>query len=100
MIFRPEWLNAWQQGQFDNLSKGSSEQYEQDKQNEQEKWQGKLWQLLTKQQPYNPVTLINNAIANIEQHIGTLPKRLCFFGINTMAPMWLNLINGAILINS
>ncbi len=91
LIFRPEWLDAWQQGNFNNLAKEATVQSEQE--HEQEKWQGKLWQLLTQQQPYNPVSLINNAIANIAQHKSSLPKRLYFFGLNTMAPMWLNLIN-------
>jgi exodeoxyribonuclease V gamma subunit len=85
LIFRPEWLNAWEQGKeeislsFDN------------------KWQAKLWQLLISDLPYNPVELLNDAMSNIADKLASdsniLPKRMSFFGINTMAPMWLNFIN-------
>jgi len=85
LIFRPEWLDAWQRGE---------EVIELSVEN---KWQAKLWQLLIIQLPYNPVELLNDAIANIDDKLSkalnTLPKRMSFFGINTMAPMWLNFIN-------
>jgi len=85
LIFRPEWLNAWEQGKEDvPLSIDN-------------KWQAKLWQLLISQLPYNPVELLNDAISNIADKLAEdptiLPKRMSFFGINTMAPMWLNFIN-------
>lgn len=85
LIFRPQWLDAWQKGipisqlDTDNV------------------WQAKLWLLLIKQLPYNPVELLNDAIANISSKLASdasvLPKRLSFFGINSMAPMWLTFIN-------
>ncbi|MBL4900099.1 MAG: exodeoxyribonuclease V subunit gamma, partial [Colwellia sp.] len=85
LIFRPEWLDAWQQGE--EAIQLSTEN----------KWQAKLWQLLIRQLPYNPVELLNDAIANIADKLNNdpniLPKRMSFFGINTMAPMWLNFIN-------
>lgn len=85
LIFRPEWLDAWQQGK---------EAIELSADN---KWQAKLWQLLISELPYNPVELLNDAIANIADKLSNdpniLPKRMSFFGINTMAPMWLNFIN-------
>lgn len=85
LIFRPQWLDAWQKGEeYIPLSA-------------ENKWQAKLWQLLIGQLPYNPVELLNDAIANIADKINNdptiLPKRMSFFGINTMAPMWLNFIN-------
>lgn len=85
LIFRPEWLNAWQDGE--EVIELSADN----------KWQAKLWQLLISELPYNPVELLNDAIANIADKLSNdpniLPKRMSFFGINTMAPMWLNFIN-------
>ncbi|MBL4940283.1 MAG: exodeoxyribonuclease V subunit gamma [Colwellia sp.] len=85
LIFRPDWLDSWQLGQgIKSLSKGNQ-------------WQAKLWQLLIQQLPYNPVELLHDAMANIApklaQEPSLLPKRLSFFGINSMAPMWLTFIN-------
>ena len=92
LIFRPHWLDAWQHDDFQNL--------ENDFNNAsfaEVKWQGKLWQLLIEQEPYNPVELLNTAIENLPQKLietpNILPKRLSFFAINTMPPMWLDFIN-------
>ena len=86
LIFRPQWLDAWQQGKFviegaDALSSA------------EHKWQGRLWQLLTEQLPYNPVELMHDAIANMANKKAHIPQRISFFGLNTMAPMWLDFIN-------
>ncbi len=85
LIFRPQWLDSWQRGEeVALLSKDN-------------KWQATLWQLLVKQLAYNPIELLNDAIANIGTKLAAdpllLPKRLSFFGINSMAPMWLTFIN-------
>ncbi|WP_083927012.1 exodeoxyribonuclease V subunit gamma [Colwellia piezophila] len=86
LIFRPQWLDNWQQGQFElsGLENVATSEH---------KWQGKLWQLLIAQLPYNPVELLNDAIANIANKKDLIPPRISFFGLNTMAPMWLNFIN-------
>lgn len=86
LIFRPQWLNNWQQGHYeiDGLEKSSTREH---------KWQGKLWQLLIAQQAYNPVELLADAIANIPNKKDLIPPRISFFGLNTMAPMWLDFIN-------
>ncbi|TWX64578.1 exodeoxyribonuclease V subunit gamma [Colwellia demingiae] len=86
LIFRPQWLNNWQQGKFElkGLEKLSASEH---------KWQGKLWRLLIAQLPYNPVELLNDAIDNIQDKKELIPPRISFFGLNTMAPMWLNFIN-------
>ena len=86
LIFRPQWLDNWQQGNFE--LKGLENVA-----NSEHKWQGKLWQLLIAQLPYNPVELLNDAIANIASKKELIPARISFFGLNTMAPMWLNFIN-------
>jgi len=86
LIFRPQWIDVWHQGQtsgsFTNKKQAT----------EVEKWQAKLWQLLTQEQSYNPIELVNKAISNIENKKHLLPPRLSFFGINAMAPMWLSFI--------
>jgi exodeoxyribonuclease V gamma subunit len=86
LIFRPQWLDSWQQGNFElaGLEKMSTDEY---------KWQGKLWRLLIEQLAYNPVELLNDAIANIKDKKSLIPPRISFFGLNTMAPMWLDFIN-------
>ena len=85
LIFRPQWLDSWQKGE-------ATTQFSNDN-----KWQAKLWQLLIQQQAYNPVELLHDAIANIDTKLAQepllLPKRLSFFGINSMAPMWLTFLN-------
>ena len=85
LIFRPQWLDSWQSGE--ELALLSIDN----------KWQATLWQLLVKQLAYNPIELLNDAIANIGTKLAAdpllLPKRLSFFGINSMAPMWLTFIN-------
>jgi len=92
LIFRPHWLDAWQHGNLQSLADDFDNSL-----SAEVKWQGKLWQLLIEQEPYNPVELLNSAIENLEKkNLETpniLPKRLSFFAINTMPPMWLNFIN-------
>jgi len=98
LVFRPEWLDAWQRGDF-TASKFKSKSNEIDNTDENlsslmlEKWQGKLWQLLNVQHTYNPIVLLNSAIENMPKRQHLLPKRISFFGINAMPPMWLNFIN-------
>ncbi|WP_343817452.1 exodeoxyribonuclease V subunit gamma [Colwellia asteriadis] len=100
LIFRPQWLSAWQQGDFSptspfalalNNENQSSEQQHNPLQ--EHKWQGRLWQLLTQELPYDPVALMRDAIANMADKKSIIPKRISFFGLNTMAPMWLDFIN-------
>jgi len=108
LIFRPQWLDSWEKGDF---TVGSNENNLLDKDLEDSNnakkftksstdeslWQGKLWKLLIEQAPYNPIELLNNAIENIPlkiaQNKNILPARISFFGINSMAPMWLNFAN-------
>ncbi|MGB0936020.1 MAG: exodeoxyribonuclease V subunit gamma [Colwellia sp.] len=95
LIFRPQWLDNWENGNF-TLSE-ESEQSELSSTSTDCAWQGKLWRLLIEQAPYNPVKLLNNAINNIAQRLSenkkVIPARISFFGINSMAPMWLNFAN-------
>ncbi|WP_259377131.1 exodeoxyribonuclease V subunit gamma [Colwellia sp. BRX9-1] len=86
LIFRPQWINDWHQG------KSSQSFVNKEQALAVEKWQAKLWQLLTQEQSYNPLELVNKAIENIVSKKHLLPPRLSFFGINAMAPMWLSFI--------
>ncbi|WDE14105.1 exodeoxyribonuclease V subunit gamma [Thalassomonas haliotis] len=92
LIFRPQWIDAWQRresifhGEEDTRAQLSGL-------DDIEKWQGLLWQLLIEELPYNPVTLLQDAIAGLSKKKAELPKRIVFFGINAMAPMWLDFIN-------
>ncbi|TWX57769.1 exodeoxyribonuclease V subunit gamma [Colwellia hornerae] len=86
LIFRPQWINDWHQGKTSPSFAGKEQVLA------VEQWQAKLWQLLTQEQSYNPLELVNKAIENIVSKKHLLPPRLSFFGINAMAPMWLSFI--------
>lgn len=86
LIFRPQWINDWHQGKTSSSFAGKEQVLA------VEQWQAKLWQLLTQEQSYNPLELVNKAIENIVNKKHLLPPRLSFFGINAMAPMWLSFI--------
>lgn len=89
LIFRPQWIDAW--CNF-TVSSSVAELPEELGQVNHSVWQAKLWQLLDQQLSYNPVELMADAIANLKNHGDLLPKRISFFGINAMAPMWLEFI--------
>jgi exodeoxyribonuclease V gamma subunit len=99
LIFRPEWIDAWAKGQqtheFSNHgSNASSDEGDvQDALTVTTRWKAKLWRLLIAQQSYNPVSLMADAITNIDNNLHQLPTKITFFGINAMAPMWLELIH-------
>jgi len=112
LIFRPEWIDAWHKKETENNSvKPNIYQSANTVDNSHNKsndivddaidaevnatvqWQAKLWQLLTQEQAYNPKTLLQEAIKNIVSKKALLPKRISFFGLNAMAPMWLEFIH-------
>ncbi|GHE91106.1 RecBCD enzyme subunit RecC [Thalassotalea profundi] len=93
LIFRPQWINNWYQGkgldnESDSLQESLDNNFEQ-----LSTWQADLWLRLTKETPYNPLELMQSAIDNIADNLHLLPQRISFFGINAMAPMWLEFIN-------
>ena len=98
LIFRPEWIDAWHSGNTNLDSINHKIDFANkfpvnDELKQLTLWQGKLWQLLINQQPYNPLSLMEDAIKNIANKKSILPKRISFFGINAMAPMWLEFIH-------
>jgi len=86
LIFRPTWIDQWENGNFTaDITDEDAQQVA--------KWQGKLWYFLTREQSYNPITLIEKAVAELQHKTAELPQRISFFGMNVMAPMWLEFIN-------
>ena len=100
LIFRPEWIDDWHQGKFPAFDQQVSAAVSGEHEHTEESnaiWQGKLWHLLVREQPYNPRELVALAIKNLNNtdrlKAQALPHRLSFFGINAMAPLWLEFIN-------
>lgn len=87
LIYRPEWITAWNQGELviDDATNDSIENLS--------RWQGKLWRLLTKEVQYDPFAILRLAMDKLDEQAEHLPKRISFFGINAMAPIWLDFIN-------
>jgi len=92
LVFRPDWIDSWhhEEQQFELKSECSQEN---DQFKQMQAWQSTLWQLLTQEQSYNPVELLSQATKNLSTNKEFLPKRLCFFGLNAMPPMWLEFIH-------
>lgn len=92
LIFRPDWLNHWQAGET-----SLPDEYITTALNDDViaiiQWQAKLWLALQNEVPYNPTTLIAQACENLTRYQHKLPKRISFFGLNAMAPMWLDFIH-------
>jgi len=87
LVFRPNWVNIWYKKQVIsdiNLNESFANK---------EKWQAKLWQMLTSEQEYNPLKFIELAAKKLPEVSHLLPKRLSCFGLNAMAPMWLSFIH-------
>lgn len=84
LIYRPNWIDAWAQGkQVDDINETNPPH---------QPWQAYLWSLLSQQSPYNPKTLIANAKQNLAQYQHLLPARISIFGINALAPMWIDFL--------
>ena len=65
LIFRPEWIHAWHQGEF--IAYDQADQADECDSGIQSSaiWQGKLWHLLVSEQPYDPHELVALAISNL-----------------------------------
>ena len=78
LAYRPEWLNAWQQGRDDH-------------------WQALLWRELIRDHPdTNPPALTRRVLDQLRRGRldGTsLPARVSVFGISSLPPIYLELIN-------
>jgi len=86
LVFRPDWIANW----HNNMSAFETDD---NALSVTEKWQAKLWQMLVNEVSYDPEALVSKAISNLDNDDVTLPYRVSFFGINTLAPLWLSFIN-------
>lgn len=79
LVYRPDWINSWQSGKLLGLGEG-------------ERWQAELWRFLDDGAPNTPhrVALWQNLLAGLGRH--PLPERILVFGIATLAPMYLQLL--------
>ncbi|WP_438970834.1 exodeoxyribonuclease V subunit gamma [Methylophaga sp.] len=79
LMYRPDWITAWEQGQ------GTS-------------WQGKLWQMLTADdpQPMHRARLLEQMFALLSEAetapLG-LPRRISIFGISALPPVYLQILD-------
>ncbi|WP_274570768.1 exodeoxyribonuclease V subunit gamma [Neisseria leonii] len=84
LVYRPEWLDAWQQNRTLNL--GSDEI-----------WQAELWRYLNEDSGSNLHRVgmwraLSAALSEPERTAVKLPPRLSVFGISVMAPVHLQLL--------
>ncbi|MCU4674600.1 exodeoxyribonuclease V subunit gamma [Catenovulum sp. 2E275] len=79
MLYRPEWLELWQQNQMPAALQTESL-------TATAQWQQKIWQLLVAEQPYHQANLQDLAIAKLDQHLDKLPEQIYIFGINALPP--------------
>ncbi|MDO5640326.1 MAG: exodeoxyribonuclease V subunit gamma [Neisseria sp.] len=82
LVYRPQWIGAWQQGRLIGLG-------------DDEIWQAELWRFLDDGSPR-----ALHRVAMWQQLLGalsadTLPERLFVFGIASLAPMYLQLLQAA-----
>jgi len=86
LVFRPDWIASWHKNEcaFETQDSATANT---------EKWQAKLWKMLVSEVSYDPEALVNTAIDNLTKEGVCLPYRVSFFGINTLAPLWLMFIN-------
>lgn len=79
LVYRPQWIDAWQQGKTVGLG-------------EDEHWQAVSWRYLDdgKQSTPHRVALWRQLLGALAKN--KLPERYCVFGIATMAPVYLELL--------
>ncbi len=79
LMFRPEWINSWENGE---PARGNSEQ-----------WQAILWRALVAEDPNHPLALMRRAEQTLKAPVQRLPETFYIFGINALAPIWLEFLN-------
>ncbi len=73
LIYRPDWIRAWDRGETPH-------------------WQAFVWQQLVAGVPDHPLKLLQRAAREMPQATRRLPQRLFVFGINALAPLWLDFL--------
>ncbi|MEJ2045706.1 MAG: exodeoxyribonuclease V subunit gamma [Reinekea sp.] len=74
LMFRPQWIEQWEAGDTPH-------------------WQALLWQQLVKEEPNHPLRLMTEAVKHIEHPAKPLPTQFFIFGINALAPVWLDFLS-------
>ena len=79
LVYRPQWIDAWQEGKLLGLG-------------DNEVWQAQLWRYLDdgNQSAPHRVALWEKLLSSLDK--AHLPERFFVFGISTMAPMYLQLL--------
>ena len=79
LVYRPQWIDAWQEGKLLGLG-------------DDEVWQAQLWRYLDdgNQSAPHRVALWEKLLSSLDK--AHLPERFFVFGISTMAPMYLQLL--------
>lgn len=83
LIYRPEWVLAWDQGRFNAVPEVPEQSA---------LWQGVLWHHLVQAEPKHPLYWLQRTqqrlqSAELSQGVN-FPPSAYLFGINTMAPVW------------
>ena len=90
LVYRPEWINAWEQGK--DLSKAEEKG---------QAWQALLWRALVEQahamgqSPFHRARLFSECetrLASKNVDLSAFPQRLIVFGITTLAPNYLKVL--------
>ncbi|WP_066567238.1 exodeoxyribonuclease V subunit gamma [Snodgrassella sp. CFCC 13594] len=78
LIYRSDWIDAWQRGQLLNLGQDES-------------WQAQLWRYLVQETPAAHRAQQQKALLSALS-ARVLPERIVVFGITTLAPLYLQLL--------
>ncbi len=73
LMFRPEWIEQWEQEPAQH-------------------WQAAIWKRLVAADANHPLRLMRQAIANIQKPALPLPDHFFIFGLNALAPIWLDFL--------
>lgn len=79
LVYRPEWVDAWQQGQLLDLG-------------EHEAWQAQLWHHLSAGEAKQHHRVSQWQQLRQQLNRSHLPERLMVFGLATLAPIYLDLL--------
>ncbi|WP_456405148.1 exodeoxyribonuclease V subunit gamma [Thiolapillus sp.] len=73
LIYRPDWIKDWDRGETPH-------------------WQAFVWRQLVSDLPSHPLRLLRRTAEQLDNAAAALPPRLCIFGINALAPLWLEFL--------
>lgn len=73
LMYRPEWIDHWEQSAAEH-------------------WQALLWKALVAENPNHPLALMKQASRQLHQPVTKLPEHFFVFGINSLAPVWLDFL--------